>query len=280
LKIRWYLYLITYFNYLYTINFSKFNYLFLIDKYNLKKNFHTKNKTQFNSFYLIKLNNTPSNIKLIKFVNLERNYNFFLFNFFYIFIVINNFYINNLNLLHFSWKSFFLKNLQLGIINFKSIYTRWKNIYFLFFNLFYYNIKLVVFGNFFLKKEISSLNWLSLGKIFYKWKLVWSFFSLKPNKVLNFSNYIFFNFKIKGLNIALVLDILYHSKNLNYLKLNNFYILALVPLYLNSLKIDLPIPISSENIFNQLFFIRFFLKIKKISYNHNFKIIKNLWTFL
>jgi len=102
LKIRWYLYLITYFNYLYTINFSKFNYLFLIDKYNLKKNFHTKNKTQFNSFYLIKLNNTPSNIKLIKFVNLERNYNFFLFNFFYIFIVINNFYINNLNLLHFS----------------------------------------------------------------------------------------------------------------------------------------------------------------------------------
>jgi len=45
------------------------------------------------------------------------------------------------------------------LISVSKFFIKWKNCYYLFFNLFYYNLTILVFGNIFFRKELTALNW-------------------------------------------------------------------------------------------------------------------------
>ena len=84
------------------------------------------------------------------------------------------------------------------------------------------------------------------------------------------------NLKLKGFNLVLLLDILYHNKTNFYLKLNNFYVISLVPLYFNMLSVNFAIPINNNSVLNHLIFFKFLLKLKRISKKLEYQNVKNL----
>ena len=275
LKIKWFLFLLKFLKYTYSFNKS-FITPDLLYFYFFKKNkFNYKVKSLFNTLTPI----LSKNIKKQKIQNFNLNSKPFLTNFLIFFLKINNFYVYSDYIIHFSWKFWFLNNSK-NLINLyflKKIFNKWKNIFLLFINIFYYNISLLTFGTNFLKKEILSFNWFYLNKFFLKWKLIFPFFFLKLNKIFNYGNYIFLNLKLKGFNLVLLLDILYHNKTNFYLKLNNFYVISLVPLYFNMLSVNFAIPINNNSVLNHLIFFKFLLKLKRISKKLEYQNVKNLW---
>ena len=75
-----------------------------------------------------------------------------------------------------------------------------------------------------------------------------------------------------GFRLSIITDINYHNSTINYLNKYNIYTFGIVPTIYNIKSVDLSLPVSSDNIYIQLFFIKLLLKIKKtVEYNkYNF----------
>jgi hypothetical protein len=83
--------------------------------------------------------------------------------------------------------------------------------------------------------------------------------------------------KLRNFNIALVVDVLYHNKTVYYLHRNSFYTIGLVPVNYSSHLVNFAVPTSTENLQTQLFFIRFFIQIKKISRIYKYNQVLSYW---
>lgn len=146
-----------------------------------------------------------------------------------------------------------------------KVFSRWKNFYYLCFNLFYYDIKFITLSSSFFIKEVSSLNWLHFNNSALQslWRFIKPLILFKPGQIVNYGNLLFKKLKFRNLNISFIIDILYHSKTIYYLKNNNFFIIGLVTSGSRLKTVDLALPINSNSIFTQLFFVRFLISIKK-----------------
>ena len=73
---------------------------------------------------------------------------------------VNNASNSTITIPHFSFKHFYLGYRRGGnaVLNINKFFTRWKDTYYLTFNLFYYQIDTLTFGTSFFKNEILSLN--------------------------------------------------------------------------------------------------------------------------
>lgn len=68
--------------------------------------------------------------------------------------------------IHHSFLSFFVKNSRKDSINILSInklYSKYSNSIIFIYNIFFYKLKTLLFGNLFFKHEVNSLNWLDLS---------------------------------------------------------------------------------------------------------------------
>ena len=176
---------------------------------------------------------------------------------------------------------FFFAKQGLMISNIHKIFQKWKNIYYLLFNLHFYKVHILTFGTTFFKNEVQSLNWLTSSKIKFIWRYAHVFIFFSPNKLTNIGNLVFNHLKLAGYNSAVILDATYHKYTLNYLTKLHYYTIGLIPSTTNYKLVDFAIPIASDSIFAQLFFIRLKLNIKRQSLSFFYKnqelpLLKNL----
>jgi hypothetical protein len=180
--------------------------------------------------------------------------------------------------MHFMSKfSFYGQGVVFNFYNLNKLFNIWKNFYYLLFNIFYFNIKFISFSNSFFKSEILSLNWKILSKISSLWKFLKPFIFLKNSQILNYGNLLFKKLKLKQIGTALVLDSLTHRKTLFYLKNHRFFNISIVSPSSYSDYIDFYLYVNSDNIFVQLYIIRYIISIKKISTSLQYENNKNNW---
>ena len=144
-----------------------------------------------------------------------------------------------------------------------KVFVKWKQFYLLMFNLYFYRVNSLLFGTTFFRREILSLNWNLNSGLRNFWKYVNPFLTFRSTKIFNHGWVLFSTLKLRGYTTAFIFDALYHNKTLYYLRTNNYYTIGLVPTNLSCSSLDFALPSSSDNIFTQLFFIRFILKVRK-----------------
>ena len=181
---------------------------------------------------------------------------------------------------HSSFASFYVTQKKGGasIINLGKFFQKWKLSYYLFYNLFYYKIYLLTFTSSFFKKEALAFNWSECRQFEHTWRYIKPFLFLKPNKINDSAEFIFRKLKYLQLNTALITDISYHQKTIYYLKRLNYFTLGLVPTLYHLKSVDFAIPVASESLLNQVYFVRFILSIKQNSlrcYSTNLKTLDN-----
>lgn len=180
----------------------------------------------------------------------------------------------------FSLKFFFYspngKELALSL---NKMFIKWKTFYLLLFNVFYYEISFLVFSNSFFQREILALNWTQFDNpiMCSMFRYIKPFLTLKLGQIVNYGSYLFRILRLNNVSISLVTDLLYHNKTLYYLKLNRFFIIGLTNSSSLYKDVDVVLPINSNSIFTQLFFIRFLVLIKKDSKDAHFKYFRQNW---
>ena len=247
--------------------------------FNLKKH-EFKSLYNFNFKESIKPINIKQQTNIIHSHNLiDKKNNIRLLKLFQVFIRVNAFSKNTLFKVNTTFRSFYIDYTRGGIsiLNMSKFFKVWKDAYYLIFNLSYYRFDTLTFGSILFKKEILAFNWKILSNFSYLWKYAKPILLFKPNRITDDMDFVFEQLKLRGLNIALVVDVAYHSKTIHYLKQSNFYSIGLVPVNHSITTLDFPIPTNSDNLFMQLFFFRFILSIQKHSKNFKYSELKTLW---
>ena len=183
---------------------------------------------------------------------------------------------------HFSFKHFYLGYRRGGlvILNVNKLFNRWKDAYYLTFNLFYYEIELLTFSTSFFRSEILALNWQVMTKFKFMWRYTKPFLTSKPNKITTYGDFIFYRLSLLGLRVSLIVDVLYHSKTIYYLHRAGFYSVGLVPVNYNINTVNFAIPTASDSLFTQIFFVRFLAVTQQNSKTLKYKDRKNTWSYL
>lgn len=160
---------------------------------------------------------------------------------------------------------FFDNNSNAGLFNLSKISSVWTNLSTFISNLFYYNEGHLTFSNPYLKYEVLSLNWFALGNL----KNIWRFtnrFTFFLNSETSLENHYFFKYLLAlNYKIVFLVDINYHRKTVHYLLKNKFISVGPVPISDNFYLLTVSLPVSSNSVFSNLFFIRLVLKIRKSS---------------
>jgi hypothetical protein len=161
-----------------------------------------------------------------------------------------------------------------------KLYSQWKNFYMLCFNLFYYRLPLLVFGNQLFKQEVLSINYYLKFFLQNYWSRITPYLFLKKNRINNYNSNIFAILKLKNFNLALVLDTSYHQSTLFYLMRNSFFTLGPVPVTSNLYKVNFALPITAESAYSHLFFIRLVLKVRRTVSFTLYQSYQNYWQTL
>ena len=149
------------------------------------------------------------------------------------------------------------------ILSVHKFYHRYVTTFHLIFTMFFYKLKVTFFGNFFLKNEIISLNWVFLPHIFLK---------LRLNKLLLFitplgrrgylQKVVYFITKNASTNVF-IFDLLYHQTTIKFLKKTPTLLIGPVPVTHDTKNLDIVIPVSTDNIFFLFFLIKTILTISR-----------------
>lgn len=180
---------------------------------------------------------------------------------------------------HANFRLFFLQQLPDRQFLFKpAVFMRkWQNIYAFLYNSFYYNHTPLVFSSKFFKKETLSLNWFFHPLSLRAWRYSSFFFTFLITIYSRKLGFFYKKLKHRGVAYALIVDLEYHFKTLFYLRRNNWFTLALVPLNLNPWAVSLAVPIGSNDLFVQFFFFKFLIFARKESLLNQFLLFKKLW---
>jgi len=180
---------------------------------------------------------------------------------------------------HPSWTPFFIQNNHSNLVylNLGKFFTRWRRLYYLLFNVFFFKLRMLYFGNIFFKKEISALNWNSSTHIKSTWRYISPFLFLKPIKIFNQGWLIFYKFRLEGYNLAFVVDINFHKKTSYYIQRSGMFSIGLVPINYSINSLDISIPTSSDSLHTQLFFINFISLVRKSVEQYKFHQVKSQW---
>jgi len=256
--------------------FNNYTFLFwFLNKFKNYNNYFVNQKifiknTNYNIFKFQKTN----------FLNLNKNSNnlYYFVNFFINYKIYNLYYkkITSKNtILNFENSKFKKKILFYYNTNFKKIFF----LNHILFYIFYYNLKLMIFGNKFFKNEILSLNW-NLWKFSYNlWKFSYVFFFFNVNSFnLNLFN---FFFKMRNYNYSIVIigDIISQFNYLYYFNKFSYISIGLIPITHNPWSLTYGLHIYTWNLINQFLFFYWIIFLKKkiliLKYYLYFQIFNN-----
>ena len=186
---------------------------------------------------------------------------------------------NSLITVHPSNKQMFLKSTS-GSGNFTSIrllYCIYKNFNKLVYNMLYYNLKILSFGNSIFRQEILAMNWNFFSHYYSLFKLANSSIFFQPNKLNDKFPKIFKFLRINGFHTAIVYDTNYHKKTVYYLQRLSFFSIGIVPANLPKYMLNVSLPILNDSLLMHLFTIRLFTYIKQDVDNKLFLSFYRLW---
>ena len=277
-----------FFNYSYSTNFIKYNFILNSINSILKKTSNTVStlniENDFKFFYsskyypehhVEKISSKP------KFFSTSKYENLFLLKSFKVYMKINIHNSSNLrvhNSYFFSYLSFASANVSLT--NIKKFFKYYKTFFHFLTNVYYYKIPFLSFGSSSFKREILSLNWFYLSKFTFMWRYTKPFFFFTPNKIRNEMFNILNNYFMLNFSTAVVLDVFYHAKTIYYLHKIGFYTFGLVPTNTPRYTLNFALPTNQESILSQIFFIRFMLSSKKYTDKYVFNNLFNKWYLL
>ena len=185
-------------------------------------------------------------------------------NVFYSFIRLNSWIKNKGLKTHHSFSVYYFYNNKsnLGFFNLRRTFNLWLNIVNFFKNIIFYKKLYTVFGNSYFKYEVLSLNYL-LNKNFSIWRythLLIFFISNKLTQSLeHYLNYLI----LRDIRLTFIVDIFYHKRTVDILRKMKFVLIGPVPVTTNLYTLDIVLPVSSNSIFSNLFFMRLLLFLKR-----------------
>lgn len=187
---------------------------------------------------------------------------------------------SSLTIPHFSFRHFYIGYRKGGLVtlNIPKLFAKWKNAYYLLFNLSYYQLESLLFGTSFFKTELLALNWNAFNSLKFLWRYSRPFLFYKPSKITDYGDLIYYRLNLLGLRTAVIVDILYHHKTIYYLHRSRIYSIGLVPTNHHIKSVNFAIPTGHDSILTQLFFIRFLLSIRNSASELQYTQATRLWT--
>jgi hypothetical protein len=171
---------------------------------------------------------------------------------------------------------FFNKYQNIGCFNFKKVFNLWVNIFTFLINIFFYNLKYLVFGNSYFKYEVLALNWHGTNFSQVIWKYVGSFVFFLNNKTTLRNKRYFYFLTSLGYKLAFITDIYYHAKTVYYLNHFKYISVGPIPISSNFYLLTIAVPTSSNFLFSNLFFLRLVIKLKKEVRKNSYKELYSL----
>lgn len=231
----------------------------ILNNFNLKQS----NKVIFQTKFNIKKYET--NFVKNKLIFKKSNLHFDKSNF-YFFIKMNTWLINKKLKVHHSFTNYYYySSPNIGILSLGRMLNLWNNITLFINNIFFFKINYIIFSNIYFKYETLSLNWSITKHLSFLWRYSNFFFFFTKNKA-TFYVESFFRFLLsRGFNLSFIVDLNYHKTSLFYLNKFRFISVGPVPLSSSLYSISIALPVSSNSIFSNLFFIRFLIKLNKLN---------------
>lgn len=178
-----------------------------------------------------------------------------------------------------SWKNYYVSHIgeSVSYISLRKVFRVWSSTYQLLFNIFFYNIKTVTFGNIFFKNEVNSLNWYLFNPDTAIFRYVYPFLTNRITRIFNAGWKVFHLLRQSGFNISFIIDLVFHKKTIYYLRRLSFTTIGLVPSNYNLLYLDCPILTTSDSFLNQLLFIRFLISCGRNAEFYRYTRFLGLW---
>lgn len=163
------------------------------------------------------------------------------------------------------------------MLNVNKIINRWKNSYFLIFNIFYYNFNIFIFGSYLFKNEISSLNWISNDWNWNAWRYHFNFFTFRTNVFNKKIEFFYEKLAALELDFFFITDPHFHFKNIYFFNKFKFFTVALTNINLDPTLFSYSIPIATSNTLFQFFFFKFLILIHREVKYAKYGLYKKIW---
>lgn len=161
------------------------------------------------------------------------------------------------------------------IIDLKRFFNRWRHLYFLLLNIFYFKSRSLTFGSYFSRNEVLALNWNSQLLTLSEWKNTSPMFF---SKVKNFSWMfltVMFRLKQRGLSIVFVSDPFVSRYLYLYAGKSNIFSIGLYPAVEMPWIASFPVPSFGYGGASQIFFLQLIhslnRKAKLLNYNNYYQ---------
>lgn len=223
----------------------------------------------------------PRNV-IFNFKNFKKSNVNFSKQFFYDYLKLNFFIPYQKLTPHASYNIYYIYNnaTNAGFINLKRFFQVWVIFITFLENIFYYNIKLLYFFSPYFRTECLALNYSVSALFANSWRYSKLFYFFVNNTISReFTHFLFF-LKLKSLHFTMFVDIFYHKTTLHFFSLNNFVTIGPVPITTNLYTLNIAIPIASNTLISNLFFIRLIFKLKQLNERYIYFFKKSLWKFL
>lgn len=181
---------------------------------------------------------------------------------------------------HPSARSYFMdqRSASSSIFNPTKLFRRWQDFFHLMFNLFFYKIDMLYFGNKVFKKQVLALNWLALTRVRYIWSYMHPYLYHRPTAMDAQLGWMFQYLASLNFNIAFVFDSTYHKITVNYLHKWGFYTIGSVSITHNLRGINFALPVASDSLVMHLFCLRFVCYLKRFAEGRHFTEYRNYWS--
>ena len=174
---------------------------------------------------------------------------------------------------HPSFSSLYFYNNQsnLGIFNLKKVFNVWLNVLNFITNILSYGLNYLFFSSSYFKYESLSMNWNTNNKFRSIWRYNNPFIFFLKNKTTRVND-IFFKYLSRNVSkLIIIVDVYYHKRTLHYFNKYKFITLGPVPVTSSLYSLSLAFPVSSNSVFSNLFFIRMFMRLKKLLATYSYR---------
>lgn len=128
-----------------------------------------------------------------------------------------------------------------------------------------------------MKNEILAINWYHSKFSINLWNYYFPFFIFKLNNYNKKSEYFFEKLFYTNINFFIIIDTIFHYKNLHYFNKYNYYTIGLVDASVNPSLVSFPILNFFNNYNIQIFFFNLIIFIQKSVHFNKFCYLKKLW---
>jgi len=145
------------------------------------------------------------------------------------------------------------------------------------YNIYFYNITLLTFGNPFFRNEVYALNWLTFTKINLFTRLNLTLMFITPLKMNDFSKKIVELLNSYSVKNILITDVAYHKTTIIFFQKLPLLTLGFIPITSNYKNLDIALPVSTDSIFSQFFMFKLVTFLKKTAEYDRYRNYRYKW---